>query len=143
MANIEKDKTQNYLNIHLSAGFYASGLESLACFERCWAEVCWSVWLFAVSRPEISGKIKCKYLVLINLIGMRKGTFTTLVILGLDFVSWISIKKFQTFLEVKIVINLINLTPCHAHWVHLDEHFSYFHNSCQWELSQSYLHLLN
>ena len=34
MANIDKVKAQNYLNIHLSAGFYASGLESLACFER-------------------------------------------------------------------------------------------------------------
>ena len=29
MANIDKVKAQNYLNIHLSAGFYASGLESL------------------------------------------------------------------------------------------------------------------
>ena len=53
----------------------------------------------------------------LTLIGMRQGTFTPLVILGLDFVSWICIKNFQTFLEVKIDINRVNLTPCQAHWV--------------------------
>ena len=40
-----------------------------------------------------------------------------LVLFGSDFVSWILIKKFKTFLEVKIDINLVNLTPCQAHWV--------------------------
>ena len=72
-------------------------------------------------------------------IGMRQGGFTPLIIFGLDFVSWIFIKNFQTFLEVKIEINRDNLTPCQAHWVLLnfllgcpkDEHFSYFHSSCQ------------
>ena len=47
--------------------------------------------------------------------------------------------NFQTFLEVKIEINRNNLTPCQAHWVlqnlllcvAKDEHFSYFHSSCQ------------
>ena len=49
-----------------------------------------------------------------TLIGMRQSIFTPLVILGLDFVSWIWIKNFQTFLEVKIDINRVNLTPCQA-----------------------------
>ena len=57
----------------------------------------------------------------------------------LDFVSWIFIKNFQTFLEVNIEINRDNLTPCQANWVlknlllgsAKDEHFSYFHSSCQ------------
>ena len=53
----------------------------------------------------------------LTLIGMIQGTFTSLIILGLDFVSLICIKKFQTFLEVKIDINRVNLTPCQAHWV--------------------------
>ena len=56
--------------------------------------------------------------------------------------SWIFIKNFQTFLEVKIDINPVYLTPFWAHWVlrkmHLggakDQHFSYFHSSCQWGL---------
>ena len=43
------------------------------------------------------------------LIGMRKGNFTPLEILGLDFVRRICIKNFQTFLEVKIKINWANL----------------------------------
>ena len=49
-----------------------------------------------------------KYL---TLIGMRQGTFAPLVILGLDFVSWICIENSQTFLEVKIDMNQVNLTP--------------------------------
>ena len=43
--------------------------------------------------------------------------FYFLVPLGSDFVGWILIKNFQTFLEVKIDINWINLTSCQAHWV--------------------------
>jgi hypothetical protein len=54
---------------------------------------------------------------LLNLIGMRQGGFTSIIILGLDFVSWLFIKNFETFLEVKIEINRDNLTPCQAHWV--------------------------
>jgi len=62
-----------------------------------------------------------------------------LVTLGLDFVSWICIKNFQTFLDVKIDINWVNLTPCQAHWVlqnlllggAKDEKFSCFLSSCQ------------
>ena len=58
---------------------------------------------------------------------------------GSDFVSWIFIKNIKTFLEVKIDINQVNLTPCQAHWVlwkmplggAKDEHFSCFHSSCQ------------
>ena len=45
------------------------------------------------------------------------GPFYLLVLLRLDFVSWIFIKNFQTCLEVKIHINQVNLTPCIAHWV--------------------------
>ena len=54
---------------------------------------------------------------LLTLIGMRQGGFTPLIILGLIFGSWIFIKNYQTFLEVKIEINWDNLTPCQAHWV--------------------------
>ena len=75
----------------------------------------------------------------LTLIGMRQGTFTPLVISGWDFVSWICIKNFQTFLEVKIDINRVNLTPCQAYWVLQNlllggakyEHFSCFLSSCQ------------
>ena len=52
-----------------------------------------------------------------TLIGMRQGGFTPLMIFGLDFVSWIFDKNFQTFLELKIEINRDNLTPCQAQWV--------------------------
>ena len=45
------------------------------------------------------------------------GRIYPLIIFALDFVSWIFIKYFQTFLEVKIQINRDNLTPCQAHWV--------------------------
>ena len=53
-------------------------------------------------------------------------------------------KKFPNFLEVKIDVNRVNLTPCWAHWVLLkmplggakDEHVSCFHSSCQWGLSK-------
>ena len=51
---------------------------------------------------------------MLSLIGMRQGTFHPLVLFGSGFVSWIIIKSFQTFLEVKIDINWINLTPCQA-----------------------------
>ena len=69
----------------------------------------------------------------------KAGRIYPLTIFGLDFVSWIFIKNFQTFLEMKIEINRDNSTPCQAHWVLLnlllggakDEHFSYFHSSCQ------------
>ena len=55
-----------------------------------------------------------------------------------------AIKNFQTFLEVKIDINGVNLTPCQAHWVLLkvllrgakDKHFFCFLSSCQSGLMQ-------
>ena len=58
-----------------------------------------------------------KFYKTLTLIGMRQGTFNPRVIVGLDFVSWICIKNFQTFLEVKIDINQVNLPPCQAHSV--------------------------
>ena len=78
------------------------------------------------------------------LIGIREGTFPHLVLFGSDFVSWIFIKNLQTFLEVKIDISLVNLTPCQTHCVlwemplgcSKDKHFSCFHSSCQLGLSQ-------
>ena len=78
---------------------------------------------------------------------MRQSEFTPLIIFGLDFVSWIFIKNFQTFLEVKIEINRNNLTPCQANWVlknlllggAKDEHFSYFHSSCHLGLRSLHL----
>ena len=45
------------------------------------------------------------------------GRIYLLIIFELDFVSWIFIKNFQTFLEVKIEINRDNLTPFQANWV--------------------------
>ena len=47
---------------------------------------------------------------LLTLIAMRGDTFHSLSFFGSDFVSWIFIKNFTTFLEVKIVINRPNLT---------------------------------
>ena len=76
-------------------------------------------------------------------IGIRRYTFKYLLVLyGSDFLSWIFIKKFQTCLDVKNVINRCNLTSCQAHWVlhkrplggAKDEHISCFHGSCQWGL---------
>ena len=52
-----------------------------------------------------------------NPIWHGRGFFYPLVLFGSDFVSWIFFKNFQTFLEVKIDINRVILTPCPAHWV--------------------------
>ena len=43
--------------------------------------------------------------------------FYLIVLFGSYFFSWIFIKNLQTFLEEKIDINRVNLTPCQAHWV--------------------------
>ena len=66
---------------------------------------------------KIGGATSEWYKAYLTLIGMRQGGYTPLIVFGLDFVSWIFIKNFQTFLEVKIEINQDNLTPCQAHWV--------------------------
>ena len=58
-----------------------------------------------------------KYPLRLTLIGIRQGKFTSLIILGMDFGSWIFIKIFQTVLEVKIENNRDNLTSCQAEWV--------------------------
>ena len=73
---------------------------------------------YFVCRPEnLEEQITLCCCIILTLIGMRQGTLNPHVILGLDFVSWICIKNFQIFLEVKIEINQVNLTPCQAHWV--------------------------
>jgi hypothetical protein len=65
--------------------------------------------------------------------------FDLLVLFGSDFVSWIFIKSSQTFLDVKIDINRVNLTPCQAHWS-----FYCIHCSCQWSLKpQKFLIVLS
>ena len=58
-----------------------------------------------------------KWCILINPNWHQRGHFSPLVLLGSDFVRWIFIKNIHTFLEVKIDINRVNLTPCKAHWV--------------------------
>ena len=68
-----------------------------------------------VYNAEIFKDKSFVFLFILTLIGMRQGEFTPLIIFGLDFVSLIFIKNFQTFLEVKIEINRDNLTPCQAH----------------------------
>ena len=70
----------------------------------------------------------------LTLIGMREGTFHPLVLFGLDFVSWIFIKNFQTFLEVKIDINILPVIELYEKMPlggAKAEHFSCFHSSCQ------------
>ena len=52
---------------------------------------------------------------ILTLIGMREGTIHPLVFFGSDFSSRIFITDFQTFLEVKIDINRVNLTPFSAY----------------------------
>ena len=47
-----------------------------------------------------------------NVVEARPWAFYLLVLFGLDFVSCIFIKNFQTFLEVKADINRVNLTSC-------------------------------
>ena len=69
------------------------------------------------SAAQPTGKLWNWMVMYLTLIGMRQGGFTPLIIFGLVFYSWIFIKNFQTFLEVKIEINWDNLTPCQAHWV--------------------------
>ena len=68
--------------------------------------------------PKYSPKKSCEYLSsrTLTLIDMRQGTFHPLSTFGLDFVSWIFTKNFQTFAEVKIDIHRVNLTPWQAHW---------------------------
>ena len=70
--------------------------------------------------------------------------FYLLAIFGSDFVRLFFIKNFETFLEVKIYINWVNLTPCKAHSVlekmpldgTKEEHFSCVHSSCQLGLTE-------
>ena len=45
------------------------------------------------------------------------GHFPPIVLFESEFVSWIFIKNFKTFLEVKIDINLAILALCQALWV--------------------------
>ena len=62
-----------------------------------------------------------------------------LVLFGLDFFSWIFVKTFQTFLEVKADINQVICTFCSTFYVmqkfpHCgakDGHFSFFLCSCK------------
>ena len=73
---------------------------------------------FSKNKAEIVYELSHSYkLEKVNHNWHEGGHFPTLVLLGSDFVSWIFIKNFQTFLEVKIDINQVNLTPCQAHWV--------------------------
>ena len=51
-------------------------------------------WKFQISNWWFTS---CLIFFCLTLIGMRQGGFTSLIILGLDFVSWIFIKNFQTF----------------------------------------------
>ena len=53
----------------------------------------------------------------LTLIGMRQGTFHPFSFLDHIFSADFFIKNFQTFLEVKIDTNRVNLTPCQADWV--------------------------
>ena len=52
-----------------------------------------------------------------NVFPYRWDALYILVLFGSDFVSWIFIKNLKTFLEVKIDINRVNLTPCQAQFV--------------------------
>ena len=95
---------------------------------------------FSVEKAKI--KLQWVSKIGLTLIGMRGWYFYLLVLFWSDFVSWIFIKNFQTFLEVKIDINLVNLTPSQAYCIlsimplggTKDEHFSCFHSSCHWRL---------
>ena len=53
----------------------------------------------------------------LTLISMRQGTFHPLSSLDQILPAEFFIKDFQTFLELRIDINRVNLTPCQAHWV--------------------------
>ena len=76
--------------------------------------------------------------VYINPVWHETGDFPPVEFVRSDFVSWFFFKNFQTFLEVKIEINLVIFIPCPAHWVLQKlplrvkvEHFSCFVISCQ------------
>ena len=62
------------------------------------------------------------------------GPFYLLVLFGLDFVSWIFIKTFQTFLDVKADINRFILTSCSTNIslciIYLGKGLSCSENSC-------------
>ena len=53
----------------------------------------------------------------LTLIDTREDTFHPPYFFWADFVSWFFIENYQAFLELKIDINQVNLTPCQAHWV--------------------------
>ena len=87
-----------------------------------------NVWKFLVklqltkSDPKRAGDGKCPASCELGLTSTRLNPnwhegryFSLLVLFGSDFVSWIFIKYFQTFLEMKIDINWVNLSPCEAH----------------------------
>ena len=52
----------------------------------------------------------------LTLIGMKGNTFISLSVLD-QILFAVFYENFPTFFEVKININRVNLTPCHAHWV--------------------------
>ena len=77
--------------------------------------------------------------VYLNPVWHGTGHFYPVEFVRSNFVSWFFFKISQTFLEVKIEINWIILTPWPAHWVlqklplgsSKDEHFSCFVTPCQ------------
>ena len=67
------------------------------------------------------------------------GHFPPPVLFGSELFSWIFIKNFQTCLEVKIDIKLIESYKKMPLSGSKDEHFSYFHRSCQLGLNWDHL----
>ena len=94
-----KHELNESLNYWICLGLNFSG-ELYQNIEPC----CWKLLDFILYSFYI--KKKC-FESALTLIGMRKGTFNPLLNFCLNF---------PNFLEMKIDINRVNLTPCKAHW---------------------------
>ena len=67
------------------------------------------IYLYILYRSNDSKKL--------TLLAWGRALYYPLVVFGLNFVGWIFMQTFQTFLEVKIDINRVTLKPFQPHWV--------------------------
>ena len=113
-------------------------------YYRCSIDdFCFAQWSQINSEIDLNFYLIIFYNLRLNLVRHRTGHFYLNVFVRSDFVSWFFFKNFQTFLEVKIEINRVILTPCPANWVLQKlplctskvEHFSCFVIPCQTRLS--------
>ena len=99
----KSNEVSTVLVIQLQKLFFALSYNTIAFNQRT-ALVCFK------KHKELRTTVCLPSYLWLSLIGMRGDTFISLSNFGSDFVSWIFIKNFQTYVEVKIDINWVNLT---------------------------------